>query len=105
MRREFSAKVKLEAWERCGGTCEICLTRIVGRPEYDHILPDALGGEPVLANVQVLCAKCHRIKTSGEDVPRIAKAKRTQRKAIGAWPKSSRPLRSRGFQKRGGDNV
>lgn len=105
MRREFPAPVKLLAWDRCGGCCEQCLARIVGRPEYDHILPDALGGEPVLANCQVLCSKCHRLKTSGQDVPRIAKTKRTKRKAIGAWPKSSRPLRSRGFQQRdGGDN-
>jgi 5-methylcytosine-specific restriction endonuclease McrA len=100
MRREFSAKVKLAAWERCGGNCEGCHARIIGRAEYDHILPDALGGEPTLENLQVLCTKCHRIKTSTGDVPRIAKAKRQQRKAIGVWPKSSRPLRSRGFPKR-----
>lgn len=100
MRREFSAKVKLAAWERCGGDCEGCCARIIGRAEYDHILPDALGGEATLENCSVLCSKCHRMKTSTGDVPRIAKAKRQQRKAIGAWPKSSRPLRSRGFQNR-----
>lgn len=99
MRREFSGKVKLAAWERCGGNCEACRARIIGRAEYDHILPDALGGEPTLENCAVLCSKCHRIKTSTGDVPRIAKAKRQQRKAIGAWPKPARPLRSRGFQK------
>lgn len=99
MRKEFPAKVKLAAWERCGGNCESCHARILGRPEYDHVLPDALGGEPTLENCEVLCSKCHRIKTSGADVPRIAKAKRQQRKAIGAWPKSRRPLRSRGFPK------
>lgn len=99
MRREFAAKVKIAAWERSGGHCEECLARIIARPEYDHILPDALGGEPTLENCKVLCSKCHRIKTSEEDVPRIAKTKRTKRKAIGAWPKAFRPLRSRGFQK------
>lgn len=97
---EFSAKIKLEAWERCRGRCEECLTRIAARPEYDHKLPLALGGASDLLNCQVLCQKCHRIKTSTGDVPRIAKAKRQQRKAIGAWPKSTRPLRSRGFSKR-----
>lgn len=100
MRREFSAKTKLAAWERCNGNCEGCHARIIGRAEYDHILPDAMGGEPTLENCAVLCSKCHRIKTSTGDVPRIAKTKRTKRKAIGAWPKSTRPLRSRGFQKR-----
>lgn len=103
MRREFSPKIKLAAWDRCKGTCEVCLTRIIGRPEYDHILPDAMGGEPVLENLQVLCSKCHRLKTSSEDVPRIAKTKRTKRKAINAWPKASRPIQSRGFPKRYAD--
>lgn len=100
MRREFPAKVKLAAWERSGGHCEGCLARIVGRAEYDHVLPDWLGGEPTAENCRVLCSKCHRLKTSTEDVPRIAKTKRLERKAIGAWPKSARPLRSRGFPKR-----
>lgn len=99
MRREFSAKIKLAAWDRCGGKCECCYARIISRPEYDHILPDALGGEPTLENCAVLCSKCHRIKTSTGDVPRIAKTKRQKRKAINAWPKPTRPLRSRGFQK------
>lgn len=102
MRREFPPKVKLAAWERAGGHCEECLARIVARPEYDHVLPDWLGGEPSLENCKVLCSKCHRLKTSTEDVPRIAKTKRTQRKALNAWPKS-RPLRSRGFPKPYGD--
>ena len=100
MRREFPPKVKLTAWDRSGGNCEQCLARIIARPEYDHILPDALGGEPTLENCKVLCSKCHRLKTSGEDVPRIAKTKRTKRKALNAWPKSARPIQSRGFPKR-----
>jgi len=99
MRREFSSKVKLAAWERCQGICECCHARILGRPEYDHILPDAMGGGPELPNCQVLCSKCHRLKTSGEDVPRIAETKRIKRKAINAWPKPKRKIQSRGFPK------
>lgn len=99
MRREFPAKVKLAAWERCGGYCEDCLARIIGRPEYDHRIPDALGGEPVLENCQVLCSKCNRLKSSGEDIPRIAETKRIKRKAINAWPKPKRKIQSRGFPK------
>jgi len=98
MRQEFDHRIKLQAWERCAGKCEQCLTRIIGRPEYDHIIPDALGGEPVLGNCQVLCSKCHRLKTSGQDVPQISKMKRQKRKAIGAWPKPKRKIQSRGFQ-------
>lgn len=100
MRREFPAKIKLAAWDRCGGHCDQCLARIIARPEYDHILPDAMGGEPTIENCQVLCSKCHRIKSTTQDVPRIAETKRIKRKAINAWPKTSRPIQSRGFFKR-----
>lgn len=92
MRREFPAKIKLAAWDRCKGICEACRLKIIGRAEYDHRVPCALGGEPTLENCECLCAKCHRRKTSTEDVPRISKAVRTQLKFIGAvrgrgWPK------------------
>jgi 5-methylcytosine-specific restriction protein A len=101
VRREFTDKIKLAAWDRCGGLCEKCRADMAGRrPEYDHILADAMGGEPILSNCQVLCSKCHRLKTSGEDVPRIAKTKRTKRKTINAWPTSRNPIRSKGFEKR-----
>ena len=99
MRHEFPSKVKIAAFERCAGKCEQCLTRIIGRPEYDHIIPDALGGGPTIDNCAVLCCKCHRLKTSGQDVPRIAKTKRTKRKAINAWPKPKRKIQSRGFDR------
>lgn len=89
IRREFSKKVRIAAWERSGGHCEKCTAKIYGGngPHYDHVLPDALGGEPTLDNCQVLCKTCHGGKTSGEDVPRIAKAKRGHEKRIGARDK------------------
>lgn len=101
MRREFSAKVKLEAWKRCRGSgwqshCEKCKGRITGRPEYDHIVPDGLGGEPTLENCQVLCTKCHRLKTHTEDRPAMAKADRQRKSAAGVnrkkpWPNRAFP--------------
>lgn len=91
-RREFSSKIKLAAFERCKGLCEKCGMKVIGRPEYDHILPDWLGGEPTLENCECLCSKCHRLKTSTQDVPRIAKTKRTKAKSVGATrPKQSFP--------------
>jgi hypothetical protein len=42
---------------------------------------------------------CHKAKTV-TDVQGIRKADRIRRKHLGLWPKSPRPLRSRGFQKR-----
>lgn len=92
MRREFSAKVKVAAYERSQGRCEGCGTVLhVGRFHYDHDIPDALGGEPVLSNCVVLCVGCHQAKTTGADVPRIAKTKRQRAAHIGAKT-SKRPM-------------
>lgn len=82
-RREFSRSTKLAAWERSGGICDGCRQKIIGVAEYDHLVADALDGEPTLANCQVLCSKCHRRKTSSVDVPAIAKGKRMEAKRSG----------------------
>lgn len=78
-RKEFSKKTKLAAFQRANGHCEKCTARLIsGGVEYDHDLPDALGGEPTLENCVVLCTKCHREKTSKKDVPTIAKSNRVR---------------------------
>lgn len=101
-RREFPAKVKLEAWRRCQKNgkpyCEDCGLRIVGRPEYDHVLPDAFGGEPTLPNCRVVCPTCHRLKTTQHDIPMISKADRIARKNAGLKPK--RPWPKQSFNRR-----
>jgi 5-methylcytosine-specific restriction endonuclease McrA len=66
--------------------------RLTAKFHYDHIVPDGLGGEPVLENCAVLCWPCHADKTAAQDVPQIAKAKRQHVKAIGAKPPSRNPL-------------
>lgn len=92
-RREFPAKVRLAAFQRAGECCESCGVRLqAGRIHYDHVIPDALGGEPTLENCECLCAACHGRKTAGQDVPRIAKAKRQQASHIGAKPPSKTPM-------------
>ena len=101
MRKEFPAKVKLAAFERSKGCCDTCGMKIIGRAEFDHDLACWFGGEPTLENCRCLCSKCHRLKTSTADVPRIAKTKRTKAKTVGAtrtkhkWP--SRPFGKRGM--------
>lgn len=104
MRTEFSAKVKVEAFKRAGKRCEQCTAPLFpGNIEYDHRLPDQLGGSATLDNCVVLCRACHRIKTGKSDVPAIAKAKRREREAINARPPSKRPLpgsRASGIRKR-----
>jgi 5-methylcytosine-specific restriction enzyme A len=88
-RREFSAKVKVAAFERTKGRCERCTARlVVGKIEYDHVIADALGGEPTLENCAVLCSSCHGIKTP-VDTTKAAKVKRTTRKLVAGIRKRS----------------
>lgn len=95
-RKEFPSKVKLAAFRRCQKEgkpyCECCGRQIVGLCEYDHDIPDGLGGLPTLENCKVLCGACHRIKTHEQDRPIMAKADRQMKAAAGIkrkykWPK------------------
>ncbi|MEZ2410494.1 HNH endonuclease [Bosea sp. RCC_152_1] len=95
MRREFSRKTRAQAFERSKGHCEACGAHLMpGKFRYDHILPDALGGEPTLENCKVQCVTCDAPKTAA-DVTRIRKADRQRDKHTGAyerkkWPKQIR---------------
>ena len=99
-RREFSNKVKLQAWNRCDGKCEGCGIPLTGanRPEYDHTTPCGLGGGNDLGNCKVLGSKCcHQTKTTERDRPMIDKAERLRKKHLGIIrPKGN--MRSRGFK-------
>lgn len=102
-RREFPAKVKVAAFQRAAGRCEgerdgeQCGGKLtVGKYHYDHRIADGLTGEPTLSNCVVLCLGCHAEKTTTQDVPAIAKAKRREAAHLGAksksryrWPKRS----------------
>ena len=84
MRREFPRKVKAAALTRAAGKCEKCQAALKPREgEVDHVLPDILGGEPILANAQVLCRVCHAEKTTA-DIQRTRKADKQRDKASGA---------------------
>lgn len=102
MRREFSKKVKLAAWQRASGHCEepSCGVKIIlgNGPEYDHALEDYLSGEPTLENCVVLCLRCHKAKTKARR-PEIDRTRAQFEKRIGLR-KSSRPMRDPRFRKR-----
>ena len=85
-RNEFPAKVKVAAFDRAEGCCETCgvTIRPGNGPEYDHIVPDAIGGGDDLGNCRVLCIPCHGVKTTKTDIPAIARVKRLKAKHIGA---------------------
>jgi len=101
-RVEFSAKIKVAAFERAGGQCEECNARLIpGQTHYDHIIPCGLGGSAGLDNCQVLCKSCHGAKTTKKDVPQISKAKRVQKKHVGA----TKAKRKMPYRKFNGDIV
>jgi 5-methylcytosine-specific restriction endonuclease McrA len=84
MRTEFNAKTKMQAFTRCGGHCEECSAKLfTGNIEYDHLIPCEMGGDASLANCSVKCRSCHKLKTTADDVPAIAKAKRRERRQVG----------------------
>lgn len=86
-RQEFPVSVRKAAWARCNGRCEDCGRELTGgpkdSPQYDHDIPDGLGGKPTLDNCVVRCPSCHLGKTTTRDVPAIAKAKRIEAKRLG----------------------
>lgn len=87
MRREFPSKVRLARWEHSGGRCEYCDIKIRHSAHYDHAIADAIGGEPTFDNCRVACRTCHDLKTHTEDIPKIAKSKRTRAKHVNAREK------------------
>lgn len=89
MRVEFTNPTKRDAFVRCEGKCECCGVKLrSGEANYDHITPTWLSGDNSLSNCQVLCVKCHRVKTSTRDVPMIAKTKRQRDREQGIKTKS-----------------
>lgn len=108
-RREFSRKIKNEALRRAGMKCEAtgpafgfkegqrCNCSLSLGVQFDHILPDQLGGEPTLENCQALCVQCHKFK-SRDDIKRIRKSDRQRDKGNGVVrPKGQ--IKSPGFAK------
>lgn len=91
MRAEFSKKTKLEAWERSEGRCECYKLKrptcnrekIIGTPEYHHMVPAALGGGNKLEDCAVLSKRCHRLETDNETVPEVSKTVRIYEKRAG----------------------
>ena len=97
-RIEFTTKIKLAAWVRSRARCDECTARL-NSAEYDHRVPRAMGGESTLANCMVLCRTCHALKTTTQDIPRIAKSKRIEAKHRGAKRGPKQKIQSRGFRR------
>lgn len=83
-RDEFPASVKVAAFERADGKCEMCTKKIVSIAIYDHYpVPAAIGGTGTLSNCRVLCRRCNDDVTNTKDKPAIAKTKRIAETRMG----------------------
>ena len=92
-------KVRLRIFEREGGRCYLTgqLIRAGDVWELEHVKPLSMGGEHRESNLRPALASAHREKTASEAGER-AKADRIRAKHLGIFPKSKRPLKSRGFE-------
>lgn len=92
-RIEFSAETKKAALQRANRKCEVsgCGAYLsLNRYHYDHITPAKMGGDASLENCQIACWSCHAVKTK-DDVARIAKSRRIERKRLGIKKDSRMP--------------
>lgn len=108
-RTEFTRKTKQEALKRAEIKCEATGTRYGFEEgqrcncslslgvQYDHAVPDALGGDNSLQNCLAICVQCHKFKTRN-DVKQIAKSNRQRDKAIGVIRPAGK-IKSPGFAK------
>lgn len=108
-RSEFTRKTKQEALQRSGIRCEAagirygfddgqrCNCSLSLGVQYDHAVPDALGGDNSLENCLAICVQCHRFKTKN-DVKQIAKSNRQRDKASGVIRPAGK-IKSPGFPK------
>jgi hypothetical protein len=62
-RKAISKAVKKEVWDKCGGRCWYCGSRII-RPffHFDHVHPHSKGGKDTSENLVVACIPCNMSK-------------------------------------------
>jgi 5-methylcytosine-specific restriction endonuclease McrA len=108
-RTEFTRSTKRAALDRSGLKCEAsgprygfkegqrCNCSLSLGVQFDHAVPDALGGDNSLENALAICVQCHKFKTRN-DIKQIRKSDRQRDKATGVLrPKQS--IRSAPFPK------
>ena len=85
-RQEFTTATRKDALKRAKGQCEcgcgMPLDLLKGF-DFDHVIACALGGDNSLENCRVINRTCHKVKTATEDMPRIKKVRRSDKKRDG----------------------
>lgn len=95
-RREFSPLTKRLALARSNGVCEChrvpqlatfgigCGRALgIGNVYFEHIICDALDGDPTIENCAALTKTCWKAKSTTYDIPVIAKVKRQRDRSFG----------------------
>jgi hypothetical protein len=66
-KRNISERLKVQVLMKDGNKCRLCGCTVTGENiHFDHIIPWSKGGETVLENIQVLCAKHNLAKGNSE---------------------------------------
>ncbi|MFA1625213.1 HNH endonuclease signature motif containing protein [Rhizobium mongolense] len=106
-RAEFTRKTKQDALKRSSLKCEAsgpryglqegqrCNCSLSLGVQYDHDVPDQLGGDNSLENCRAICVQCHKIKTRG-DIQQIRKSDRQRDKSSGVIRPTGK-IKSPGF--------
>ena len=65
--RKFKEADRTTAYHKQKGICPKCGGYFsIEKMEADHIVPWSKGGRTILSNLQMLCKKCNKDKSSGE---------------------------------------
>ena len=106
-RTEFTRVTRRQALDRSGYRCEASGTRygfeegqrcncsLTLGVQFDHAIPDALGGDNSLENALAICVQCHKFKTRN-DQKQIAKSNRQRDKTTGVVRPAGK-IKSAGF--------
>lgn len=102
-RKAFTPRDVAAVFIKHDGRCAACSEKVaLGGYEIDHITPLDLMGAHELANWQLLCVPCHKLKTAG-NVKASAKARRLRGDTSSQASRRAErgpQIVSRGFQKR-----
>lgn len=91
-RRRMNTTRRARIFQAANGICHLCGQQIDGtreRWDADHVIPLEISGDDGDDNLRPAHERCHREKTSKEDVPTIAKCKRVAAKHSGAHKSKS----------------
>lgn len=100
-RKPLTPTQRLKLFEQHKGICALCGGEIRPGAAWidEHLRALGLGGTNDLENRAPVHVACAKAKTNGEDLPRIAKARRQKMSALGIKRQSGPKLQSAGFAK------